>query len=95
MKVYCCFAVGGNGKQFLVFVLPVEAEPDEQIADFPVAKINDGRFEIERKVDPDACLGYLADFVEQLTAIQAEAGIVETMARLERSMNDLFQGRAR
>ncbi len=48
-----------------------------------------------RELDPDACLGYLDDFMEQLTASQAEAGIVETMAQLERNMNDLFQGRAR
>jgi predicted TIM-barrel fold metal-dependent hydrolase len=48
-----------------------------------------------RELDPDACLGYLDDFMEQLTAIQAEAEIVETMAQLERNMNDLFQGRAR
>jgi predicted TIM-barrel fold metal-dependent hydrolase len=48
-----------------------------------------------RELDHDACLGYLDDFMEQLTASQAEAGIVETMAQLERNMNDLFQGRAR
>jgi predicted TIM-barrel fold metal-dependent hydrolase len=48
-----------------------------------------------QELDPDACLGYLDDFMEQLTASQAEAGIVETMAQLERNMNDLFQGRAR
>jgi hypothetical protein len=30
-----------------------------------------------------------------LTASQAEAGIVETMAQLEQSMKKLFQGRAR
>jgi len=48
-----------------------------------------------QKLNPDACLGYLDDFMEQLTAIQAEAGIVETIAQLEQGMNDLFQGRAR
>jgi predicted TIM-barrel fold metal-dependent hydrolase len=48
-----------------------------------------------RELDPDACLGYLDDFMEQLTASQAEAGIVETMAQLEQSMKKLFQGRAR
>ncbi len=47
---------------------------------------------VPRPVEPEACLGYLDEFMERLSAVAAEAEVVEILARLRQSMNDLFAG---
>jgi len=48
-----------------------------------------------RQIDPEACLLYLDEFLARLSAVTAEAGILESVAQLKRKLNDLFAGQNR
>jgi hypothetical protein len=51
--------------------------------------------QVPRKIDQVACLEYLDDFIEGLTAMKADTECIEETIRLRQEMQDLFQGRAR
>ena len=48
-----------------------------------------------RSVQPEACLGYLDDFLNRLSAVTAQAQILESVAELKRTLYELFAGRRR
>jgi predicted TIM-barrel fold metal-dependent hydrolase len=48
-----------------------------------------------RPVEPEACLRYLDEFLARLSAVTAEAGILESVVQLKRKLNDLFAGQNR
>jgi len=50
---------------------------------------------VPRPVEPEACLGYLDDFLNRLSTVTAEAGILGSVAELTRKLNGLFAGKKR
>jgi predicted TIM-barrel fold metal-dependent hydrolase len=46
-----------------------------------------------RRVQPEACRGYLDEFLDRLRAVTADARILQPVAELKRSLTDLFEGR--
>jgi predicted TIM-barrel fold metal-dependent hydrolase len=47
-----------------------------------------------RKIEPESCLGYIDNFLDRLGAVGTEPKIQKNVARLRRSMSDLFRGEA-
>jgi predicted TIM-barrel fold metal-dependent hydrolase len=48
-----------------------------------------------RRIEADACLRYLDDFLNRLNAVAEEEEIPKSAAELKRSLSDLFKGRKR
>jgi hypothetical protein len=48
-----------------------------------------------RRVQPDACLVYLDDFLHRLNSVTAESQILESAGELKRELHDLLKGRNR